>query len=66
MAGRFEPYAWNAQLYPRHQEIMEALDRLGVMGKKIKHVHVIGTAENMEAWSHVQKLWRGAAMGAIS
>ena len=39
-----------------NDEIVNAIEHLYVKDKKIKHIHVIGIAKNMETWSCVQQM----------
>ena len=45
----FEKYDWKPQVCQTVKQINEALEKLGVIGKKIKCVHVIGEARELEA-----------------
>ena len=45
----FEKYDWKPQVCQTVKQINEALEKLGVIGKKIKCVHAIGEARELEA-----------------
>lgn len=45
---RFDKHEWSARLYTTAAEIETALKEFGAFDKKIKDVHVIGVAHNME------------------
>lgn len=44
MKNRFNPYSWEAEIYKTPKEIYAALDSLGIYGKTIDRVTVIGLA----------------------
>ena len=48
---RFDRHDWNAPVYATHEEIYDALKSFRLSGKRIKEIHTIGMAENMEKWA---------------
>lgn len=58
MHGVFNKYQWDAPIYKTYAEATRALENFQIKEKKIKHIHAIGNAENMETWSHIWKMRR--------
>lgn len=56
MSGVYDKYLWNAPLYKTYADAIHALESFRIEDKKIKYVHAIGAAQNMETWNHVHKM----------
>ncbi len=62
---RFDWHDWDAKLYTSAEEIYTAFKSFGVLNKKIKNIHVIGVALNMEKHTCIQNARRTLAETGI-
>ena len=56
MAEYFDRYKWNPQLFRTPEELNAALEQFEVKDKKIKAIHTIGLAHNMQPWAYQQTM----------
>lgn len=56
MKERFDRYEWKPQVYQTPEELNAALGQFGVKDKKLKAIHTIGMAENMQPWVYTQTM----------
>lgn len=62
---RFDKHMWSARLYTTAAEIETALKAFGAFDKKIKDVHVIGVAHNMEESACAYRVRRTLAAAGV-
>ena len=56
MTEYFDRYEWKPQLFQTPEELNAALEQFAVKDKKIKAIHTIGIAHNMQPWAYMQSM----------
>lgn len=56
MTEHFDRYEWKPQLFQTPEELNAALEQFAVKDKKIKAIHTIGIAHNMQPWAYMQSM----------
>lgn len=62
----FDRYTWKPRLFKTSEELENALNTLAVRGKRIRAVHPIGMAKNMEHWAYTQQVRKTLAAAGVS
>lgn len=66
MTEYFDRYEWKPQLFQTPEELNAALEQFAVKDKKIKAIHTIGMAHNMQPWAYMQTMRTTLAGAGVS
>lgn len=66
MTEYFDRYEWKPQLFQTPEELNTALEQFAVKDKKIKAIHTIGMAHNMQPWAYMQTMRTTLAGAGVS